>query len=628
VEGQLAGADRAPRSRLAGINLYDGIVETPQSQPSALNPRAEYSARLRARRSEVEHHARRHWWIANARLAVFALLLVAGWFVFGPSRLFFGWLVPPLALFIYLLILHDRISRAQRRAERTVLFYERGLARLEHRWHGAGQPGLRFQSEQHPYALDLDIFGKGSLFELLCGARTRQGEDMLAAWLMQPAAADEVHARQEAVRELSNRLNLREALSLLGSEVLGGFELGMLGPWAAAPPFLTAKYASILCWALPAFAIGSLAWWLLLDHSALLFGIALLLEAAFAFRLREAVEKVVGPVERRTQELVVFGGVLAFLERETFQSARLRALRAALDTHGMPPSQRIAQLQRLVDWLAARRNAIFVPFAPILLWTTQHAFAIEAWRRAAGAGVNRWLEVLGEFEALSDLAGYAYENPTDPFPQIASGAPIFEGEALGHPFIPASSCICNDVHFGAPLRLLMVSGSNMSGKSTLLRTVGVNAVLALAGAPVRATRLRLSPFFVGATLRIQDSLQAGRSRFYAEIMRVRQLLEMAREQPPLLFLLDELFQGTNSHDRKLGAEAVLATLLDLGAFGLVTTHDLALTQIAEKLGDQATNVHFEDQLVDGKMSFDYRMHPGVVQHSNALALMRAVGIDV
>jgi DNA mismatch repair ATPase MutS len=185
----------------------------------------------------------------------------------------------------------------------------------------------------------------------------------------------------------------------------------------------------------------------------------------------------------------------------------------------------------------------------------------------------------------------------------------------------------NDVRLVGGLRVLVVSGSNMSGKSTLLRTVGINAVLALAGGTVRAHRLRLSPLAVGATLRVQDSLQAGRSRFFAEITRVRRLLDLARSGP-LLFLLDEVFQGTNSGDRRQGAEAVVRRLVEAGAVGLVTTHDLALTGIAERLAPRAANVHFEDRYEDGAMTFDYRMRPGVVQSTNGLALMRAVGIDV
>jgi DNA mismatch repair ATPase MutS len=194
--------------------------------------------------------------------------------------------------------------------------------------------------------------------------------------------------------------------------------------------------------------------------------------------------------------------------------------------------------------------------------------------------------------------------------------------------LPRGQCIANDLNLGQPLRVLIVSGSNMSGKSTYLRTIGINAVLAQAGAPVRATQMRLSPLAIGATLRIQDSLMAGRSRFYAEVLRVRQVVELSRGPIPLLFLLDEIFSGTNSHDRSQGAEAVVVGLVRAGAIGLMTTHDLTLTRMAEQLGEQARNVHFADHLEGDAMVFDYRLQEGVVRHSNALALMRAVGLQV
>jgi DNA mismatch repair ATPase MutS len=328
--------------------------------------------------------------------------------------------------------------------------------------------------------------------------------------------------------------------------------------------------------------------------------------------------------------------VLARLEQATFTAPRLRDLRAALDTSAhrfggrqVPPSERIAQLGNLLDLLNSRRNQLFMPIAYLLMWGTQMAHAIESWRAIAGPAIARWLEVVGQFEALCSLAAYAYENPSDPFPElIASGLPCYDGEQLGHPLLPAARCVRNGLHLMDGLRVLIVSGSNMSGKSTFLRTAGINAVLALSGAPVRASRMRLSPLAIGATLRIQDSLQQGRSRFYAEILRVRQIVDLTRGPLPLLFLLDEIFAGTNSHDRRLGAEAIVRGLVEAGALGLVTTHDLSLTHIAEQLGSRAANVHFADHFENGEMKFDYRLQSGVVRHSNALALMRAVGLKV
>jgi DNA mismatch repair ATPase MutS len=276
---------------------------------------------------------------------------------------------------------------------------------------------------------------------------------------------------------------------------------------------------------------------------------------------------------------------------------------------------------------------VFAPIAAVLMWGTHIAWAIERWRAAHGLKIGTWLRAVGEFEALSSLAAYRFEHPGDPFPELRPISPAaadaaFEGIALGHPLVAAARMVPNDVHLTGDTRLFVVSGSNMSGKSTLLRTVGVNAVLAFAGAPVRATSLRLSELSIGATLRIQDSLQEGRSRFYAEITRVRRLADVAQGPRPLLFLLDELFHGTNSHDRLVGASGVLRSLVERGAIGLITTHDLALTAVADNLAPRAVNVHFEDRFEAGDIQFDYRMKPGPVSHSNAIALMRAVGLHV
>jgi DNA mismatch repair ATPase MutS len=254
---------------------------------------------------------------------------------------------------------------------------------------------------------------------------------------------------------------------------------------------------------------------------------------------------------------------------------------------------------------------------------------VERWREVHGRHVREWTEALAEFEALTALATYHFEHPEDPFPTIEDGQQaFFEGRELGHPLVPAASMVRNDVRLAGDTQLLVVSGSNMSGKSTLLRTVGVNTVLALAGAPVRAASLRLSPLAIGATLRIQDSLLEGRSRFYAEITRIREAADLAAGPIPLLFLFDELLNGTNSHDRLVGAAGILRALLAKGSIGLVTTHDLALTAIAEELAPRAVNVHFEDFFEAGEMRFDYRVKPGPVTRSNALALMRAVGLEV
>jgi hypothetical protein len=566
--------------------------------------------------------------LGNGRILVFLAGAGLVWLVFGARTVAPAWLAVPVVIFFFLSYRLERVTRTWRRADRSTAFYERGLARLDQQWSGKGEPGQRFLDETHPCALDLDLFGTGSLFELLCTARTRAGEDMLAGWLRSPTTPEQVRSRQSAVAELRPLLDLREDLALLGTNVRAGVDLDALSRWSTAAPVLVSRSGRVVALLLAVLSGATLLGWALFDTGPTPFLVSFLLGIGFLLRIRDQTRQVLEPIERRARDLAILGGVLARLEREEFQAPRLRELRAALDTAGRKPSQRIGQLVNLIDWLNAQRNQFFLPAAIVLLWPAQFAYALEAWRVAWGGAVARWLAVVGEFEALNSLAGYAYENPADPFPEIVVEGPCFDGTGLGHPLMPADRCVRNDLRLGGDLRLLVVSGSNMSGKSTLLRTVGTNAVLALAGAPVRARSLRISPLVVGATLRIQDSLQAGRSRFFAEITRVRQLMDLARGPLPLLFLLDEILHGTNSHDRRLGAEAILRSLVGLGAVGLVTTHDLALTQIVEQLGPRAVNVHFEDHFENGTMTFDYRMRPGVVQHSNALALMRAVGLEV
>ncbi|PYV15992.1 MAG: DNA mismatch repair protein MutS [Acidobacteria bacterium] len=591
------------------------------------DPHAEYTRRLSARRAAADRHERLHRTIGNLRLLVFVLAAAAAWIAYRHD-LSWPWLAPPAVGFISLVAWHARVARALARARRAIAFYERGLARLEDHWAGTGETGERFADSHHPYAADLDLFGRGSLFELLSTARTRSGEETLAAWLLAPAAPDEIEARQAAVEELRGRLDLREEIALLGADVRSAVDPDALVAWSNAPPVEVPRHTAPIAAALASLASASLVYWGISDAGKPAAAAALLFEGLFALRFRRRVFAIIQAVERPGRDLALLSELLERLSAESFAAPRLRELQSRLETTGLSPGRQIARLRRLVTILDSRRNLIFAPLAAVLLAGTQLALAIERWRTRFGAALPRWLAAVGEFEALAALAAYAYEHPADPFPSLEPGGARFDAEDLGHPLIPEARSVRNDVRLGDEARLLVVSGSNMSGKSTLLRTVGTNAVLALAGAPVRARRLRLSALAVGASIRTVDSLQDGSSRFYAEITRLRQLADLAKGTPPLLFLLDELLGGTNSHDRRIGAEAVLRNLVDLGAIGLATTHDLALAEIAATLAPRAANVHFQDHLENGRIAFDYRLHPGVVRKSNALELMRSVGLDV
>jgi DNA mismatch repair ATPase MutS len=297
-----------------------------------------------------------------------------------------------------------------------------------------------------------------------------------------------------------------------------------------------------------------------------------------------------------------------------------------LTSASLTASASLASLATIVNFVEARRNPFLAPVLLPLLYVLHSALAAERWRRRHGQGVAAWLRVLGSLEALQSLSAYSFERPADPFPEFISGPAAFIANGLGHPLIAAATRVYNDVDLSGKTRVLLVSGSNMSGKSTLLRSVGINTVLAMAGAPVCATRLRLTPLKVGASIRVTDSLYEGSSRFYAEITRLRQLFEPS--DLPLLFLLDELLQGTNSTDRRIGAQGVLRGMIRRGAVGLVSTHDLALAEDVELPPGALRNVHFQDELVGGMLRFDFTLRDGLVTKSNGIELMRAIGLEV
>lgn len=604
-------------------------------------PATIYRDRLTRRRSQVERLLaveRRLSWL---RLAIALGAAVVGWQAVAADGVP-GWVALPLPLtFVAVAVWHERLVRRRREAERGLAWYEAGCRRLDDRWEGAGAAGDEFADPEHPYTGDLDVFGRGSLFELLCRSRTSVGRAMLAGWLARAASPAGVRERQAAVRELAPRLDLREDLAVRGEDVGDDVDYAALAAWGGAPTRLADARWPLLAGLLGVTNVVTLLLWLVpLSASTpevpldLVQGAGPLAASAAASLaltrwLRRRAEAVLGGAGAPLRGLELLRGVLVRIEDERFETPRLAALRARLDegSRGDAPSRRIASLHRLCEVDAWRGNMVFRPFADLVLLGTQLACAVDRWRAATGPRLATWLDVVGEIEATASLACHAWERPDDAFPEIADEGALFIGTGLGHPLLPTAGCIRNDVELGDERRVYLVSGSNMSGKSTLLRTVGVNAVLALAGAPVRASALRVGPVTLGASMRIVDSLHDGVSHFYAEIRRLRTLFDVA-EREPVLFLLDEVLHGTNSHDRRIGAAAVIRGLVERGAVGLVTTHDLALARIADDLGAAGANVHFSDRIEDDRIVFDYRLREGVVRRSNALALMRAVGLEV
>ncbi len=604
-------------------------------------PEAEYRIRLAAlaREEAALKQSDRRYVGAKVGLLVIGAVL-ATWLVkYAPGRL--GWLAVVLAIFVLVFVLHERVLRGLRTVRQRVGFYERGLARLEGRWAGTGRQGEQFLEGSHPYARDLDLFGKGGLFELICTARTSAGEQRLAEWLLAAAPLEEIAARQAAVAELAPRTDFQERMALAGEDVqTGGARTPeALASWAEGGRAGSHGAMRVLLLVLAACWLLSVLLWLLSRLDALplwQWGFVALglsaLNALLSYSWRKGVEAEAEAVVAAGHELPLLAAVFGAIEQEKFSSAKLAALQARMKSAGLAPSRAIVKLNGYREWIVSAHNLMLKPFDPFIFWTRQWTWAAEGWRSCYGAAVREWLSAAAEIEALLALAIFRSERPEYVFPEFVGEGPFIEAEELSHPLVPGRA-VGNSVTLGrAPggsgpgLRLIMISGPNMAGKSTFTRSVGVNAVLAQAGAPVRARRMVLSELQVAASICVLDSLQGGLSRFYAEITRLKQIYDLTGRDLPVLFLMDELLSGTNSHDRRVGTESIVRGLLRHRAIGIVTTHDLALTEIVKTLDGQAANYHFGDTFANGKLSFDYRLSEGIAQSTNALQLMRSIGL--
>jgi hypothetical protein len=594
-------------------------------------PRAEYAKRLEARRTMAQAKDHLHARIGNSKLATMVAGIVVAWLALKGQLVSAYWLALPVTAYAGLALAHEFVLRARTRAATAATFYDQGIARLEDRWQANGATGERFRDPKHVYADDLDLFGKGCLFQLLSTARLPMGQERLALWLTAASPVSDIHGRHSVIAELRAKLDLREELALIGEDLRVRLDPRSLISWAEAQPLLPGGFGRWLA-ALAAVSAAAAVGYYLIALKFLPLLVVFLIEAAILRWLRPRAVRVISSVTCNAEGLVLFSKVLERLEQEPFTSPRLQAFAAELKNGSQTASQAIGHLARIVYWIDARSGLLAQLLELPALYTIQTAMAADAWRRHWGGKMRVWADITGEFEALLSLAGYSYEHPDDPFPQFVEAAPpsptAFVGEALGHPLIPAAACVRNDVRLDTGTRALLVSGSNMSGKSTYLRTAGINAVLAMAGAPIRGKSLRLTPLCLGSSIRRVDSLQENRSSFYTEILRIKDVFELTESAARMLFLFDELLEGTNSNDRRIGAEGLLRALLGGGAAGIVTTHDLALTEIADGLPGAIRNVHFQDYVEGGEMCFDYKLREGVVAKSNALELMRLIGLKV
>ncbi len=603
-----------------------------------------YEERRRRFQGETERWAALSRTISNLRGLSFGALVVSGILaLLGESPAISGSIAAiSLVLFIAFVRWHLGVVAKEESASRWAEVNADALLRVSGRFRELPDDGSPYAPINHPYASDLDLFGKASMFQRLGVARTSFGQRTLAAWLAQPATLEVIKRRQTAVAELKDELELRQELEALALGVVEHRRgqskerilrrppdtQGLL-TWAESAPLLHEKNPLVLATrVLPLITLALAAAWYN-GLSSLPFLIALTLQLVVLVVTRPAATAAFVAVSRHEGAFLRYGAMLRLLEKLPAQAPELVAIRERLQKSGAPPSELMARFERIVGYFDLRHNGLVHPFADLfLLWDNQCTLALEKWQLQAGKELRGWFEAIGEFEALSSFAAFLHDEPGVVFPEISAGPAHFRTEGIVHPLLPPGKRVDNDVMLPAPGSALLVTGSNMSGKSTLLRAMGLSSVLALAGAPVCARRFELSCVTLRTSIRVADSLEQGVSHFYAEVSKLKAALDGTESELPVLFLLDEILHGTNSRERQIGARWVLAELLKRGAIGAVSTHDLELCRLTPELMQNVTLVHFRETVENGKMSFDYKLRPGPVSAGNALRLMQIVGLPV
>jgi hypothetical protein len=601
----------------------------------------------RVRRAEYEAAravlARRSRLVSYLRVAVFAaaagaLIAALDGSLMAPPA---AWLAV-LALVITfgtLLVHHARLDREDGWLEALARVNAESEARLRRDW--SALPVPETPPEPFPaFATDLDLFGRASLLQWL-NPSLAPGASLLAGWLIQPAAPVTVRLRQESVAELAPMLDFRERLAAHGrlAAAASARDVERFVAWAEDKPWLLARPP--LLWLIRGSAAATIGLAMaqglgLMDLAlwAVPLTVNLGIMAVYQVRAHELLERAAGP-ERALRH---YSSAFALMAAASFETALLRRLVSQLRPGRVSADEEMNRLDRLHGYANLRLSAAILhfPIQALTLWDFHALAAIERWQRQVGPSVRGWVSGLAETDALAAMAAVRHDNPSWATPELVEPDDrVLDARGLAHPLIPDGTRVANDVQIGPPGTFLFVTGSNMSGKSTLLRAVGVNVVLAQAGGPACAASLRLPPLSVETSMRLQDSLEAGVSFFMAALQRLKEVVDAARaaereDRPALLYLLDEILQGTNTAERQVASRRIIAWLLRHGAIGAVTSHDLALIDTPD-LSHAARSVHFTETVHGPEapegLSFDYRLRPGIATSSNALRLMRLVGID-
>jgi hypothetical protein len=594
-----------------------------------MSPREIYSSRAAEFRTSAERLQKLSNRLSVARLSAFVGGLIIFAILLSVSVIAaVVTLTLALILFAWLVIRYDTTEKNRKRFLNLAAINILELKCLDGDF-SSYRSGDEYTERDHPYSYDLDIFGKASLFQYICRTTSKPGADLLAEYLRKPAAAEEVRLRQESVSELSPMTEWRQELIILGYRNTGaGNDPALLMQWLGSEDKLaSAGREKAIIWFLSALALFTLGLVITGYPVAILapvFGINFL----YYFTRHRRISELQEEVGRSSHFLKSYAETVRLIENRDFKASRLTELQGSF--RGNPPaSSRIRKLSRLVGRLDSRLNVLVSVPLNLFFFTDIHfCLALERWKRENVASVRNWFYAMSEFEVLASLANTSFNNPEWVFPVLSNSYFEFRAGNMGHPLIPEDRRVCNDFSTTGTGRTIVVTGSNMSGKSTFLRTCGINAVLAFAGAPVCASSFVMSHARLQTSMRISDSLEENISSFYAELRRLKTIIEEAEREPRALLLLDEILRGTNSDDRYSGSVALIKQLTGYGTMTIVATHDLRLAGLEKDLSGKIENYHFDVKVNGEELYFDYKLTPGICASFNASLLMKKMGIKV
>lgn len=594
-----------------------------------MNPENHYTERLSLTEGQLQQVKKQIFRISMLRLALFIAGIAGLYFFFNQTTLLIICICLTFLPLFILVKIHNRFFIRKEWLETQARIIQEELQALSGDY-SSFEDGKEYVNPEHPYSFDLDIFGRRSLFQSINRTCTFFGKNRLAKWLQNHLhEKTSIEKRQEMVREISEHTLFREQFRVAGLVHHGQSSDGeKIQAWSQSPAqYLHAGWVKAFIWGVPVInsllLITSLAGWTSFSWLGLSFGIFLVL----SFGIIKQATYIQETYGKQLKSLNGYARLIALAKAENWKSAGMQELMERFNLNGQSPIQALQQLSKELDRLDLRNNQfLYVLLEGSIFFQLQEIVRIERWKVRYGQHISEWLETVGELDALCSLGTFAYNHPQYTYPELTEKPFCFLATQMGHPLMPASQCVKNDATIPSRPFFLIITGANMAGKSTYLRTIGVNYLLACIGAPVCCERLKLYPNQLITSLRTSDSLSDNESYFFAELKRLKRIIDLLNQGQQLFIILDEILKGTNSMDKQKGSFDLIRQFMQLKANGIIATHDLLLGSLIKQFPEEIRNYCFEADIKENELTFSYKLREGVAQNMNACFLMKKMGI--